>query len=121
MKNEFVDALGQIAREKNLPVEQIFEFIESGLAAAYRRDFLSPTSLAQIEVNIDRKTGEVAVFSRKTVVKKVEDDLLQVSLKEAQKMADEIEDLFGKKTDVVPLRSIKPQYLQFVQKDIIYA
>lgn len=36
-------------------------------------------------------------------------------------MADEIEDLFGKKTDVVPLRSIKPQYLQFVQKDIIYA
>jgi len=36
-------------------------------------------------------------------------------------MADEIEDLFGKKTDVVPLRSIKPQYLPFVQKDIIYA
>ena len=36
-------------------------------------------------------------------------------------MANEIEDLFGKKTDVVPLRSIKPQYLQFVQKDIVYA
>ena len=36
-------------------------------------------------------------------------------------MADEIEDLFGIKTDVVPLRSIKPQYLQHVQKDIVYA
>jgi len=36
-------------------------------------------------------------------------------------MANEIEDLLGKKTDVVPLRSIKPQYLQFVQKDIVYA
>ena len=36
-------------------------------------------------------------------------------------MADEIEELFGKKTDVVPFRSIKPQYLQLVQKDIIYA
>jgi predicted nucleotidyltransferase len=36
-------------------------------------------------------------------------------------MADEIENLFGKKTDVVPLRSIKPQYLESVQKDIIYA
>ncbi len=36
-------------------------------------------------------------------------------------MADEIEDLLGVKTDVVPLRSIKPQYLQFVEKDIIYA
>ncbi len=36
-------------------------------------------------------------------------------------MADEIEELFGIKTDVVPLRSIKPQYLSFVQKDIVYA
>jgi predicted nucleotidyltransferase len=36
-------------------------------------------------------------------------------------MADDIEDLFGKKTDVVPLRSIKPQYLQFVQRDNVNA
>ena len=36
-------------------------------------------------------------------------------------MADEIEDLFGIKTDVVPLRSIKPQYLSSVQRDIVYA
>jgi predicted nucleotidyltransferase len=36
-------------------------------------------------------------------------------------MADEIEDLFGVKTDVVPLRSIKTQYLSSVQKDIVYA
>jgi uncharacterized protein len=36
-------------------------------------------------------------------------------------MADEIEDLLGIKTDVVPLRSIKPQYLPFVEKDIVYA
>jgi uncharacterized protein len=36
-------------------------------------------------------------------------------------MADEIEALLGKKTDVVPLRSIKPQYLSSVQKDIVYA
>lgn len=36
-------------------------------------------------------------------------------------MADEIEDLFGVKTDVVPLHSIKAQYLSSVQKDIVYA
>ena len=35
-------------------------------------------------------------------------------------MADEIEALFGVKTDVVPSRSIKPEYLPFVEKDIIY-
>jgi uncharacterized protein len=36
-------------------------------------------------------------------------------------MADEIEALLGRKTDVVPLRSIKLQYLPSVQKDIVYA
>jgi uncharacterized protein len=36
-------------------------------------------------------------------------------------LAEEIEDLLGKKTDVVPLRSIRPTYLDFVQKDIVYA
>jgi hypothetical protein len=36
-------------------------------------------------------------------------------------MADEIEALLGIKTDVVPLRSIKSQYLPSVQKDIVYA
>ena len=36
-------------------------------------------------------------------------------------MADEIETLIGKKTDVVPLRAIKPQYLEYVKKDLVYA
>ncbi len=35
-------------------------------------------------------------------------------------MAEEIEALLGTKTDVVPSRSIKPEYLPFVEKDIIY-
>jgi predicted nucleotidyltransferase len=36
-------------------------------------------------------------------------------------MANEIENLFGIKTDVVPKRSIKPEYLQYVERDIVYA
>ena len=35
-------------------------------------------------------------------------------------MADEIEDLFGIKTDVVSKAGIKPAYLPFVEKDIVY-
>ena len=35
-------------------------------------------------------------------------------------MADEIEALFGIKTDVVPIRSIKPRYIASVERDIIY-
>ncbi len=35
-------------------------------------------------------------------------------------MANEIEALFGIKTDVVPERSIKPEYMQYIAKDIVY-
>lgn len=35
-------------------------------------------------------------------------------------MADEIENLFGIKVDVVPKRSIRPGYLPYVEKDIVY-
>jgi uncharacterized protein len=35
-------------------------------------------------------------------------------------MANEIEDLFGVKVNVVPKRSINPAYLPFVEKDILY-
>lgn len=35
-------------------------------------------------------------------------------------MADEIEAILGIKTDVVPMRSIKPEYLSYIEKDIVY-
>ena len=35
-------------------------------------------------------------------------------------MANEIEELFGTKVDVVPKRAIKPAYLPSVEKDILY-
>ena len=35
-------------------------------------------------------------------------------------MADEIEAILGIKTDVIPIRSIKPEYLPGIEKDIIY-
>jgi uncharacterized protein len=35
-------------------------------------------------------------------------------------MADDIENLFGIKVDVVPKRVIKADYLPFVERDIIY-
>ena len=36
-------------------------------------------------------------------------------------MADEIEALIGIKTDVVPLRSVKPKFLASVESEIAYA
>lgn len=35
-------------------------------------------------------------------------------------MANEIEEILGTKVDVVPKRAIKPHYLPYVEKDIVY-
>lgn len=35
-------------------------------------------------------------------------------------MADEIESLFGIKTDVILGRAVKPEYLAFIEKEIVY-
>ena len=35
-------------------------------------------------------------------------------------LADEIETLLGVKTDLIPMRSIKPEFLQQIEKEIIY-
>ena len=35
-------------------------------------------------------------------------------------MADEIEAILEIKTDVIPLRSVKPEYLANIEKDIVY-
>ena len=35
-------------------------------------------------------------------------------------LAEEIESILGTPTDVVPKRSIKPAYLPFVEKDLVY-
>lgn len=35
-------------------------------------------------------------------------------------MADEIEAILGIKTDVIPMRSIKPEFLPGIEKDIVY-
>lgn len=131
MKNELIEALGQIAREKNLPLEQVLEFIESGLVSAYKRDFnVSPTSNEQIEVKMDPKSGEVAVFKKFTVVKKVEDETTEISLKKAKEYAEDAEEGDEIRIEVTPegfgriaaqsAKQVIAQRLREAERDLIY-
>ena len=38
MKNDFLLAIAQLAAEKNLPKDTVFEAVEAALTSAYRRD-----------------------------------------------------------------------------------
>ena len=55
MENEILLVAESVSGEKGLPKEVIFEAIESALATATKRRYKGPSN---IEVNIDKKTGE---------------------------------------------------------------
>ena len=83
-KNDFLTAITQLAAEKNLPKEVVFEAVEAALASAYKKDALANANLV---VKIDGATGGARVFAQKTVVESVEDDKIEITLDEARAIA----------------------------------
>lgn len=83
MNGEFLEAMEQIAKEKGISKDLLFEAIDLALVSAYKKNFGTSQN---VKVLIDKQTGEVEVYSLKTVVEDVENDLLEISLAEAKEI-----------------------------------
>ncbi len=84
MKNELIMAVNQICAEKDLPKPVILSAIEEALVHAYRRNYANNAAI--VNVKIDTDTGELRVFCQKTVVEKVSDPSVEISLAEARQI-----------------------------------
>lgn len=82
MSNEFMDILRQVSREKEIPLEELLETVESALASAYKRDFASQ---GEIKVRLHADKGSFQVYCQKTVVEDPQDPLSEISVEEARK------------------------------------
>lgn len=90
MNGEFIEALQQIAKEKDIPLDTLIETVESALATAYKRN--NPTN-GEIKVRIDSTKSAAnpfRVYCEKLVVEEVEDEFAQINLPEAQELNPEI-------------------------------
>lgn len=83
MNSEFIDALEQIEREKGIDKEILLEAIEAALISGYKRNF---NSAQNVRVDVNRHTGIVKVYARKTVVEEAEDARLEISLDAAEQI-----------------------------------
>jgi transcription termination/antitermination protein NusA len=83
MKNEFLIAITQLAAEKNLPKEVVFEAVETALASAYKKDNLANSNVV---VKIDPESGNTRVFTRRTVVEEVENPDAELTIDDAKKL-----------------------------------
>lgn len=83
MNAEFIQALEQIEKEKNISKEVLLEAIENSLLTACKNHFGTSQN---IEVTIDNIKGNVYVMAEKEIVEKVEHKELQISLEKAKEI-----------------------------------
>lgn len=80
-KTELLLALEQLEKEKGLPLDMLFEVIEDAVTKAYKNHF---GSNHDVEIQLDKTTGEIAVYAVRHIVEDVEDDGAEIGLAEAK-------------------------------------
>ena len=80
---ELISAMEELERERGISKEYLLESLEAALVSAYKRDFEADDN---VKVTIDQKTGEIHIYSIKTVVKEYPDPILEISQEDAKKV-----------------------------------
>jgi len=88
MSAELLLALEQLEKERGINKETLIEALEQALISAYKRNF---GSAQNVEVNIDRVTGEIRVYVLKTIVDEVEDPATEISIEQAKRFGADFE------------------------------
>ena len=76
-----IEALGQIAREKNVDPEMVIETLSDALVSAARKRYGNADNF---EAQIDPDSGHMTVLARKTVVEEVNEPELEIDVDAAQ-------------------------------------
>jgi N utilization substance protein A len=81
MNYEILEALGQIAREKNVDKELVIETLEAGIISAGRRRY-GPN--ADIQVSFDNGTGGMKIEYVRKIVDDLTDEELEIEIDDAR-------------------------------------
>lgn len=87
MKSEFSIAIKQLAAEKNLPPEVVYQAMEAALVSAYKKD---SDIAGNVAVRIDRETGDHHVYLERAVVQEVTDPKIEIALPEARRRKPDV-------------------------------
>jgi len=88
MSVELLQALDQLEKERGINKELLLEALEQALISAYKRNFGSSQN---VEVGIDKTTGDIRVYALKTIVDEVKDIATEMSLEQAKKFGADFE------------------------------
>ena len=85
-----MDAVEQIEREKSISKDIILRSLCDAMVSAYKKQ-IHDKMATNVKAILYEKTGEIGIYREKTIVKKVEDENLEITLKEAKKLDPEAE------------------------------
>ena len=75
MNADFLDALRQIEKEKEIPLEVLLSTIESALETAYKKNY---AATGDVRVRVSSSKGGFHVFCEKDVVEEVENSHMEI-------------------------------------------
>ena len=88
MNRELISVIDELGRQKGIEKSRVIGAIEAALQMAAKKRF---GQAENIQVEIDSKTGEISVVSKKTIVDAVVNPKTEVSLQEARQFDSEAE------------------------------
>ncbi len=88
MSKALIAGINQVATDKGLDREIIFEAIEAALISAYKRNF---GSVANVTAAVDRMTGDMQVFAEKEVVEEVMNPRTEIAITAAKKLESTVD------------------------------
>ncbi|HCL98835.1 MAG TPA: transcription termination/antitermination protein NusA [Fervidobacterium sp.] len=96
-----LEALRELEREKGISVEESIDILEKALMSAYK----NKTGERNVEIVINKLSGEIEAYQMLEVVDNVENESLQISLEDALKIKPDanIGDIIKKKMNVKKL------------------
>ena len=90
--NELFKAIKDLCEDRGIEENVIIDALEAALVAAYKKNYYKgKNDSPNVLVSIDRETGEIHVYSQKTVVELVLDPREEISLEDARKISGNYE------------------------------
>jgi len=83
MNVDFVQALRDIEKEKDIPLATLEEILEAALVSAYRKHY---GQAGEIHVEIDWDYSRASIYARKKVVEQLADPHTELSIADARKL-----------------------------------
>lgn len=80
MNDEFILALDELEKDKNIDKDVILEALEKALIKSYQKNY---DNAENVDVIVDKETGDIEVFALREVVEETNDNINEISIKEA--------------------------------------